>query len=86
MRHKLHLDQMTQMNIKKVTQFRENGAEELKALADEFAEMGDFEGELPAKKRVYPAWDEDANFNRLRQMQARSQDMKKNKHYYPMEG
>lgn len=44
--------EITNLNVKKVTQFRENGEEELQALAEKLRELN-VDNE-PVKKKVYP--------------------------------
>lgn len=75
MRNKLPLNELTKLNIKKVTQFRQNGASELRALTEKFAMLGEFRGELPKKKEVYP--DPMRPFPR-EAMNKRLQDIEKN--------
>jgi hypothetical protein len=73
MRNKLPLNDLTKLNVKKATQFRENGASELKSLVEQFAKLGDFKGELPKKKAVYPdpmrPFPKEARMERLKKMQ-----------------
>ena len=67
MRRDLPMNDVTRLNVRKVTRFRENGVEELRLLVREFVEMeeekqeGQGEGEmggaeeaLPPKLKVYP--------------------------------
>ena len=50
----LALTELCKQNIKKVTQYRENGAVEMKNLVRKFETLGEFKGTVPPKKRRYP--------------------------------
>jgi len=50
----LALTELCKQNIKKVTQFRKNGAVELKDLVRKFETLGEFKGAIRPKKKKYP--------------------------------
>lgn len=54
MKNNLPLNDVTALNVKKVTAYRENGVAELRELVKTFAEMDTHDEKLPQKKRVYP--------------------------------
>jgi large subunit ribosomal protein L17 len=76
MRNKLPLNDLTKLNVKKVTQFRQDGAQQLKELTEKFSRLGDFKGELPKKKIVYPdpmrSFPREQRMERLKKMQNES--------------
>jgi large subunit ribosomal protein L17 len=54
MKNNLRMNDITQLNIKKVTRYRADGEEQLKDLVEKFRKMGNATYVPPAKKRVYP--------------------------------
>ncbi|KAF2673937.1 ribosomal protein L17 [Microthyrium microscopicum] len=78
MKKRLPLNDLTKLNVKKVTQFRENGAAELQGLVERFQNMST-PSELPEKKRVYP--DPMVSHSRNMRKQERLEDFKKFKYW-----
>jgi large subunit ribosomal protein L17 len=52
-KNNLPMNEITAENVRKVTQFRENGVEELRSLVAKFEDMKPYEGEI-TKEVVYP--------------------------------
>jgi hypothetical protein len=49
------LNEITAKNVKKVTQFRKNGMEDLRSMIEKMRIANEeYEGEIPAPRRVYP--------------------------------
>jgi hypothetical protein len=66
MRENLPMNDYTELNIKKATQFRKDGVEELRSLVQKFAKLGPSKEDIPDKERVYPVPFEAEKWHKVR--------------------
>jgi hypothetical protein len=48
------MNDLTQLNIKKVTRYRPDGEDSLRDMVQRFRKLGEWKGMVPNKEKVYP--------------------------------